>query len=83
MSSVEAPPFFRIVSSADAAAVLAHDVRLHREAVAHVRDVADVNRRAVHLLDRHIVERGDGVRAAVEARRYIRVRRSSTCRWAG
>ena len=39
-----------------AAAVLPDDIGLRREAVAHVGDVADVNGRAVHHLDRQIVE---------------------------
>ncbi len=39
-----------------AAAVLPHDIGLRREAVAHVADVADIDGRAVHHLDRKIVE---------------------------
>ena len=46
MSSVDALPVFRTVSSDGALAVDAHDVGLRRVAVAHVRDVADVDRRA-------------------------------------
>ena len=48
------------------AAVLANDVGLHGEAVAHVSDVADVNHRAVYLFDRNVIERGDGVGTAVD-----------------
>ncbi len=49
------------------AAVLAHDVGLDRESVAHVRDVAHVDGGAVDDLDRELVERRHRVRAAVEA----------------
>ena len=62
ISSVEASPFFRIVSNAEAIAVLTNDICLDCETVAHVGDVADVNHRAVYLFDRNIVQRRDSVR---------------------
>jgi hypothetical protein len=40
-----------------AAAILPHDVGLRSETVAHVADIANVNRRSVHHLDGKIVER--------------------------
>src|ERR1019366_4468367 len=45
--------------------VLAHNVGLRRKAVANVGDVTQVNRRAVHRLDRQVVQIGDGLRTAV------------------
>ena len=50
-----------------APAVLADDVRLHREAVAHVPHVAHVHHGAVDVLHRQVIEGGHRVRAAVEA----------------
>ncbi len=47
-------------------AVLTDHVGLHREAVAHVRHVAQVDRGAVDDLDGQLVELGQGVGAAVE-----------------
>ena len=49
-----------------AAAILAHDVGLRREAVAHVRHVADIDGRAVDHLDRQIVELVHGLGAGVQ-----------------
>ena len=49
-----------------AATVQSHDVDLHARPFPHLRDVADVDHRAVHFLDREVVEVEDGVRAAVE-----------------
>jgi hypothetical protein len=49
-----------------ALAVDPDDVGLRRVAVAHVRDVADVDRRAAHHLDRQVVQLLDAVRAAVQ-----------------
>ena len=47
-------------------AVLAHDVRLHAPAHAHLRHVAQVDRRVPHLLDRQVAERLGGIGAGVE-----------------
>ncbi len=47
--------------------VVAHDVRLHARAVTHIRDVADVDHRPVHPLDRHVVELPHDVGARVQA----------------
>ncbi len=49
-----------------ALSVDADDVRLRRIAVAHVRDVAHVDRRRAHGLDRQVVQLGDRLRAAVD-----------------
>ena len=46
-------------------AILAHDVGLRRKAVADVGHVAHVDGRAVHRLDRQIVQFRDGLRTAV------------------
>ena len=54
-----------------ALAVLAHDVGLRREAVAHEGDVADGGRRAVDGAHRQVVERGDGVGRAVHLHRVF------------
>ena len=50
-----------------AAPVLADDVLLDGEAVAHVRDVADVDHASAGALDGQVVEPRHGLRAAVEA----------------
>ncbi len=50
-----------------ATAILADNIGLDGETVANMGDVADVNHRAVYLLDRDVVKRGDRVRAAVES----------------
>ncbi len=49
-----------------ARSVVAHDVGLHRVAVADVGDVADVDRGSVGLADGQAVEGGDGIGRAVE-----------------
>ncbi len=64
--SVEALPALSTRQQRGAAAVLPHDVGLRREAVAHVGHVADVNGRAVHHLDRKIVELLHPARAGVQ-----------------
>ena len=46
-------------------AVLPHDVRLRREAIPHVRHIADISSRAVDGLYRQIVQLADRLRAAV------------------
>ena len=46
-------------------AILAHDVGLRRKTVAHVGHVAHVDGRPIHLLDRQIVQVGDGPGGAV------------------
>ena len=46
--------------------ILRDNVGLHREAIAHLGDVADVNHRAVHLLDRQIVQDLQDLGAGVE-----------------
>ena len=56
-----------------ARAVLAHDVGLRREAVAHVGDVAQVGRRAAARAHRQVVEAGDRVRRAVHPHRVLGV----------
>jgi hypothetical protein len=50
-----------------ALAVAPRDVGLHRKAVVHVRDVTDVDHPAVAGADGDVVERGNGLRAAVQA----------------
>ena len=47
-------------------AVAAHDVLLHREPVAHMRHVPDIDHVAVDLLERNVVQFLDGGRAAVQ-----------------
>ena len=66
MSSVEALPVFWIVSSTARWPSCAHDVGLRREAVAHVGDVADVDRAAADGLDRQVVQLRRRLRAAVQ-----------------
>ena len=56
MSSVEAWPLRSDGQQRAARSVGAHDVGLHREAVAHLRHVLHVDRGAVHGLDRQIVQ---------------------------
>ena len=65
MSSVEAAPVFRIVSSDAALAVDVDDVGLRRRAVADVRDVADEDDGAAGGPDREVVQSLDRRRAAV------------------
>ena len=57
-SSVDADPVFRMVTSVAALPVLADDVGLGREAVAHVGHVAEVDRRVADHLDREVVQLG-------------------------
>ena len=66
MSRVEAPPFFMNAQQRAAHPVLPHDVGLRREAVAHVGHVANVDGRAVHRLDRQIVQLGDRLRTGIQ-----------------
>jgi hypothetical protein len=50
-----------------------HDVRLRRVAVAHARDIADVDHRAVDRLDRKIAEIVDRARRVVELERVLEI----------
>ena len=70
-SSVEALPLFRIESSTPGLPSTWTTFCLHLESIAHVRNIADVNRRAVHRLDRHVIERLGEFRAAVQADRIF------------
>ena len=47
-------------------AILANDIRLDGKTVSNMRHVPDVNHRAVYLLDRDVVQRGDSVGVAVD-----------------
>ncbi len=60
-------------------AVLAHDVGLRRKAIAHMRHVAHVNRRAVDRLDRQVVQLGDRARVRCSSRPDIPASRSWPC----
>ena len=56
-----------LVDDQDHAALSVHarDVDLRRKAVADVGHVPHINRRAIRRLDRHIVQRGEGIRRTV------------------
>ena len=53
-------------------AVLAHDIGLRREAVAHMRHFGEIGGRAVAGQHRNIVEPGDGVRRTVGGEHVLR-----------
>ena len=63
MESVEAAPVFSHGQQDTALSILADDVLLDRVPVAHVCDILDVNRSAVHHLDWDMIEASttDGV----------------------
>ena len=67
ISSVDAAPFFSTVSSAPRASVVADDVGLNGEAVAHMSHVLDVDGGSVDRLDGQIVECGRRLRAGCSA----------------
>ena len=71
MSSVEAPPFLRIVTRAPRPPSRRTTVLCDVEAVANLRHVADVDHGAVDRLDGNVVERRGGGRAVVEAHRIL------------
>ena len=71
ISSVEVEPFFSTMHQHRAVAVDVHDVGLRRVAVAHVRDVADIDHRAVDRLDRQVAELVDVGRRVVELDRVF------------
>ena len=56
-----------------APAIFAHDVLLHQPAVVHLADVLHIHSLPVDILDRNIVEVGDGRRHRIGAHRVLRV----------